>query len=636
MAATPRSDDGKTLFHKGGRISLDAGGYPDDWVMQWNVDMYYDDLPDPAEVVAAVKFAPGEYPHGDYGFSDERADWHRNTKPMHVWMRAHVYRLLRDWGDQRLADWFNENTVHAREFGFTGNDDGLGRFTAEAPSQSRLWEVWNEEFSESDRKVCQEVAEQLFLELFMHDVPVPVGPFEPEEREISSDSGEQKLIADKTKEVWKQAKPYVTDTFFLERASNASVHENAFWEQHAYMGMREDMFAQSGQHSFYIDSTRDRTPSASNHRHQLQKHSIENVRSMLREATGELIARARHNSELVGKLTVAIDITKGAPWTGESERDDDGNLTEPWILGYKGGEKHFQWATIQVVGHDIPLVLDAVPVHRGFSRADIVDELLGNALDLVGGIDLVMMDREFDSDDIKDVCDAHGVHYLNPARKHSSEKATCRRMRDSGKRVHVETQETVVGEKNRQRMFLPATNYDLFATDDAGDDSDEEEFRQELVGEFAEIMEADETGGSPFDDLVDDLREDEEIPDESEAAQAFALFETNHPSFQRDNADTPEEMLDSVQTIVRRYRHRWGIENGYKKLKKFRVRTTSKDHSYRFFNFAFACVLYNVWRLVDLLVKLAVDGENAEYAPRVDANQFLTVAKKFYGLDPPD
>ncbi len=38
----------------------------------------------------------------------------------------------------------------------------------------------------------------------------------------------------------------------------------------------------------------------------------------------------------------------------------------------------------------------------------------------------------------------------------------------------------------------------------------------------------------------------------------------------------------------------------------------------------------------DLLVKLAIEGENTTYAPRVDSNQFLTVAKKYYGLDPPD
>lgn len=241
-------------------------------------------------------------------------------------------------------------------------------------------------------------------------------------------------------------------------------------------------------------------------------------------------------------------------------------MTEPWILGYKGGEKHFQWATIQVVDHDIPLVLDAVPIHWGLSRADIVDELLGNALDLLGGIDLVMIDREFDSDDLKDVCDAHSVHYLNPARKHPSEKSTCRRMRDSGKRVHVETQETVVEGNDCQRMYLPATNYDLLATDDADVDDDEAEYRQELVDESADIVDADDVERSPFGNPVDVLREDEDIPDDSEAAQAYAFFETNYPSFQPSEADTGEELLDGVRTTVRRYRHRWGVENGYKKL----------------------------------------------------------------------
>ena len=57
------------------------------------------------------------------------------------------------------------------------------------------------------------------------------------------------------------------------------------------------------------------------------------------------------------------------------------------------------------------------------------------------------------------------------------------------------------------------------------------------------------------------------------------------------------------------------------------VRTTSTERDYRFFNFVFACGLYNVWRLVDLLVKLAIDGENGSYAPLVDANQFLTVGQ---------
>jgi len=114
------------------------------------------------------------------------------------------------------------------------------------------------------------------------------------------------------------------------------------------------------------------------------------------------------------------------------------NTAEKWILGYKDGEVYYHWASIQIVGYDIPLVLDTMPVKRGMKRADIVDSLLGNALDLVDDIELVMMDREFDSEGVKNACDKHGVYYLNGARKHESEKATCTRLRRAGKTVHIE------------------------------------------------------------------------------------------------------------------------------------------------------------------------------------------------------
>ena len=63
------------------------------------------------------------------------------------------------------------------------------------------------------------------------------------------------------------------------------------------------------------------------------------------------------------------------------------------------------------------------------------------------------------------------------------------------------------------------------------------------------------------------------------------------------------------------------------------MRTTLKQHHYRYFRFA--CVLYNVWRLVDLLVKPSLE-DDPDYKPFVLADQFLTEAKKFFGLDPPD
>jgi len=348
--------------------------------------------------------------------------------------------------------------------------------------------------------------------------------------------------------------------------------------------MRENMYAQSGQHSFYIDSQRDRTPSASNHRYQIGKLSTEETRSMLHETNRMLIARARHNAELVGNLVAAIDITKGNPWTGKIERDGADNITEDWILGYKDGEVYYQWATIQIVGYDIPLVLDAIPVKRGMTRADIVDNLLGNALDLVDDIELVMMDREFDSEGVKDACDNHGVCYLNGARKRESEKATCTRLRRSGKTVHIE-EESVSSGPTRKRMYLPSSADDGFGAEGARKDEDEEraDIREEMLEDLADLgIEPDEEDAShEFSAPTEKLREEEAnepTVGSKEDAQAYALFETNHPSVTFDEDDSEVERIHMVERMVRRYRHRWGIENGYKQIKTFRVRDEQASH----------------------------------------------------------
>lgn len=56
-----------------------------------------------------------------------------------------------------------------------------------------------------------------------------------------------------------------------------------------------------------------------------------------------------------------------------------------------------------------------------------------------------------------------------------------------------------------------------------------------------------------------------------------------------------------------------------------------------FFNFLYASTLYNVWRLADLLTKLELLAESEfRHKPLVTADLFLTIAKKYAGLDPPD
>ena len=79
--------------------------------------------------------------------------------------------------------------------------------------------------------------------------------------------------------------------------------------------------------------------------------------------------------------------------------------------------------------------------------------------------------------------------------------------------------------------------------------------------------------------------------------------------------------------LMREYAYRWEIESGYKSVKQFMAATTSKNFVLRFFYFAFACLLYSIWRAVDLLVQIDVNGEY-ERSRIVTANSVLTLLKQ--------
>jgi putative transposase len=549
--------------------------------------------------------------------------------PMALLVRASIIEEINGWDETALHDHLRANPSLRRRLGFET-----------LPNQSTFWRAWNHRFSEALRDAVQECAEAIVKAARACDVSLPerVSTSKTNEPD-SADCPERQLLAQKTDEVWQQAKPFVTDAFALDRGQNWEIHENAFWEQHAYMGMREDMYARSGPASFSLDTTRERIPTGSTHRYQIGKLSVAEIRSMLRNTTRMIIARARQNGELTGKFWAAIDVTKGFPFTGDPEDHEDD------ILGYKDGSDYYQWAVLKIVGMDVPLVLDAIPRERGQSKDEIVEKLLEHTTEMVN-LDLVMMDREFDSGPVKETCEEYGIHYLNPTRifERSDEAETIAWMYRNGKRFHVTEEESDDGTPTRKQIYLPQQSNSA--------DDDENDSLSEVWTELCGEWEFEDVDGEPsermsFSRLLADIQREEDIEECKEKAQdgdvdtsGTVVFETNHPYVTTRDADGQQmngkKFIHMIERLIRWYRRRWGIENGFKKQKHFMVRTTSTESDYRFFNFAFACVLYNVWRLVDLLVKFAIDGENRSYEPRVDANQFLTVAKQFYGLDPPD
>jgi putative transposase len=261
-------------------------------------------------------------------------------------------------------------------------------------------------------------------------------------------------------------------------------------------------------------------------------------------------------------------VTKGFLFTGDVEDHEDD------ILGHRGGNEYYQWAVLKIVGLDVPLVLDVIPRKRGQSKDEIVGKLLTHATEMVT-IDLVMMDREFDSEGVKETCEEYGIHYLNPTRifDRSDEAETIAWMYREGKRFHVTEEETDDDTPTRKQLYLPKQS-----TSDGEDEDDGlSEVWKEMCGEWVfEDVEGEPSDGMSFSRLLADIRREEAIEERKQKAKegdvdtaGTVVFETNHPYVTVNDAD--EEPMDArtfihmIERLIHRYRHRWGIENGFKK-----------------------------------------------------------------------
>ena len=64
--------------------------------------------------------------------------------------------------------------------------------------------------------------------------------------------------------------------------------------------------------------------------------------------------------------------------------------------------------------------------------------------------------------------------------------------------------------------------------------------------------------------------------------------------------------LKSQMWYIRGYKCRWGIETVFRITDDVRIKTTTLDEVNRYFLFAFGCLLYNLWKFVNLLLEVKV------------------------------
>ena len=429
------------------------------------------------------------------------------------------------------------------------------------PDQSTLWRSWHERFSADLRDTVKTAARTILIKAQNAGITVPHEP----ERTICSrgDDSEHSNPDDQT--VLEQAEAVTDHTsrvvfpaFSLDRGDGCEIHENAYWNLQTYLGLRENLAVNEGARSFIHESNRDRTPLGHAHREHIRDLSIGQIREMYRQAVTQLLDEVAATEEFFRAGIVAIDITEADPFTG----DRTGHKDE--IIGTKEStdEYAYQWATIQLVGNAVPLVLDARPVRKGESRKEIVKDLLDSAEELLH-VDNVLMDREFDSQHVLEMISQRGLSYVVPKRMQTSEKAQAKRLLHRDRDRYETDRKLHLGKNEWHKTTLVYRRKE---------NSEHEDHRQ------------------------------------------YSVFMTNRGSGH-----------------LTEYGYRWEIESGYKSIKRFMAATTSKHFGLRFFYFAFACLLYSIWRAVDLLVQVELSGEY-EHSPIVTADNTLTLLKKETGI----
>lgn len=502
--------------------------------------------------------------HLDFEPHDAHSSWHAQSKPVIPMVRALMLMDLHGWNHETaFARYLADHPDLVTSLGFE-----------QRPDQATLWRARHERFSDEFLDAIKNCARNIRLLAGENRVTVPprktdrmAETAEPRLSKQPDDEPSQRDIIQRSDELTEQAQQRIFPAFTFDRAEQASIPEDAFWELQTYLGLGEDLCANEGARSFITESTRELTPLGHVHRYHIrQQFSIETIRDMYHEAMQRLLAETTSRSEYFGEAAVAIDTTVDDPFTGDREGHEEE------IIGTKADDDEYayQWATIQTVGWGPRVMLDARPVRKGDTLVDIVTDLLDSAEDLIR-IDRVLMDREFDSQHVLAAINERGHDYLMPKRKQTSEKAVASRMEEQNVETTVNERGLHLGKNEwheTQLLYLPKRNFD---------------------GEI------------------------------EDGHERYVVFMSSEP------------LRGSVRSHIGLYNDRQEIEAGYKQVKRFMAKTTSTDFVLRFFYFAFACLLYSLWRLIDHLVQVCFTDSFTD-DPWVTMHDVLTSLKKHTGI----
>lgn len=429
-----------------------------------------------------------------------------------------------------------------------------------------------------------------------------------EDKQSLSNRTVQRLLRKKGHEVLDELKSVAIPSISLPRPNDAIYDDDELLVLEAIASIKQQAAHDSGQKlgdmknpdpdiddPFYEDG-----PSGETLLEALKQMSIEEIATVLNFALRKTYTRAKprirelehgNGSRFGTRAKVALDMTYVAYYGDRDEME--------WVQGAPEG-KEYSWchkfATVVIVGENTHYVVGVCPlgstdyaatdVYPGkdssYYVGDVARRLLSIAEDYVD-IRMVYADREFHAVDVLQTLINKRLDYVIPAKKDQHRIGPMCDQFDQLKRGYRESNDTplyveedfVIHGTVKDGVSNHAVHTNVVVLPPAEDDDVHEE-------------------GSP-QPFIKSL----------DASDEVAL----------DRRWTKQQ--------IEQYSDRGAIENSYSSIKNAAAWTTSKEFGVRWFHFAFGCVIYNMWLLVDFLTQERIGVIETRKKPRITLSRFL-------------
>jgi len=517
---------------------------------------------------------------------------------------AYLWAKVEDQSLTTIPDHLEKNPELAAAMGFDPDD---------IPSEStfkpsRLEEGRFEDIQSTVERAVGEIR-KLAAE---RGSPIGQGPykFEIEDNESGSLSNrtEQRLLRKKGRETLEELKMVAWPSMSLPRSDDAIYDEEELFSLESIAAIKRKAANDTGEQlgdkvnpdpdldaPFYEDG-----PSVETLLTAIKKMDVDEIATMMNAALKKTYTRAKprlkqhendNGSRFGTRAKVALDITYVAYYGDREEMK--------WVQGAPD-DKEYSWchkfATATIVGENTHFVVAVYPLgsieyaaadeyattNKSYYVGDVARNLLSIASEYVN-IKMVYADREFHAADVIQTISEMDIDYVIPARKDKYRIGPMCNQFQELKRGYNEPNDTPLYVK---------TDFPIHGAVKGGP-----------------------SNSKVYTNLVILPPDEDDNANEEGSPQPFIT-----------SLDVSDKLaLDRrwAKKQIESYSERGAIENSYSSIKEAAAWTTSKEFEVRWFHFAFGCVVYNMWLLVDFLVQERIGVIETRKKPRITLSRFL-------------